>query len=141
MDFAQSLKESDKNDWTKPIEGGKWSTREIIGHILYWDILSVETMLPLMSNGATLPAFPNLNEHNNRSVSFIEKFITKDDLIDIFISTRKELIIKSKEIYNKNTRFTIGKGKRKYSIDSYISIFVDHDKHHKKQVEDFMEQL
>ncbi|WP_227872308.1 DinB family protein [Paenibacillus albus] len=64
-----ALKNYPESVLTDPISEGKWSIREIVGHLFYWDKLSLETMVPLMVHGATLPPFPNNDLHNEEGIS------------------------------------------------------------------------
>ncbi|OXM16222.1 hypothetical protein [Paenibacillus herberti] len=50
--WVETLKVTAKDVWFKPISTGKWSLREILAHIKYWDKNSLELMVPSMSEGA-----------------------------------------------------------------------------------------
>ncbi|WP_017187559.1 DinB family protein [Alkalibacillus haloalkaliphilus] len=132
MDTIQKLKEVPEAQLTEPISDGKWSIREIVGHLYYWDKHNLEKMVPLMTNGGKLPPFPNHDEHNEEAVAYIKDH-SVETVIDDFIETRKELIESISKV-EKDTRFTIGQGKRKFSSESFIKIFVKHDVHHLQQI-------
>ncbi|GAA0471471.1 DinB family protein [Alkalibacillus silvisoli] len=132
MDIIQKLKEVPESQLTEAISEGKWSIREIVGHLYYWDKYNLEEMVPLMANGAKLPQFPNHDEHNEEAASYIKDH-SVESVIKNFIETRKELIEAISKV-GKDTRFTIGQGKRKFSDESFIKIFVKHDIHHLQQI-------
>lgn len=115
-----------------PIREGKWSIREIIGHLYYWDKYNLEEMVPKMTDGANLPQFPNHDEHNEEAISSIKDH-SVESIINAFIITREELIESISKVC-KDVRFTIGKGKRKFSSESFIKIFLEHDMHHLLQI-------
>ncbi|MDY0396186.1 DinB family protein [Virgibacillus halophilus] len=77
---------------TEPIRTGKWSIREIIGHMYYWDKYNVEKMIPEMRNHAILPAFPDHDSHNAEAIRYIDTFDSLERIIDVFIHTRKALV-------------------------------------------------
>lgn len=126
------LKEISEETLSEPIKEGKWSIIQIVGHLYYWDKYNLEEMVPYMAEGVDLPAFPDHDQHNEKAMSYIEGFSVKS-LIDSFIQTRKELIEKVSRV-GKDVRFTIGGGKRKFSGESFIKIFIKHDTHHLKQI-------
>jgi len=129
------LKEIEDHLLLEPIAPGKWSIREIIGHLYYWDKFILEQHAPFMSQDTTLTAFPDHDLHNNEAIQYIDKFETINSLIDEFVRTRLQLV----EIINgikSEAAFTIGSGKRQFTIERYISIFAKHDQHHLKQIKD-----
>ncbi|WP_313898491.1 DinB family protein [Lederbergia sp. NSJ-179] len=104
----------------------------MLGHLYYWDKYNLEKMVPLMANGANLPQFPNHDQHNKEAISFLRNH-SVESIIDAFIETRKELIEHISKV-GEDVRFTIGKGKRMFSGESFIKIFVKHDIHHLQQI-------
>ncbi|UCZ55202.1 DinB family protein [Bacillus shivajii] len=116
----------------EPIHEGKWSIREIVGHMYYWDKYNLEQMVPKMAAGADLPPFPNHDKQNEKAISSLkEKSV--ESIIHSFVKTRKAIIESLLDI-DYDVRFTIGGGKRKFSIESFIKIFIKHDAHHLKQI-------
>ncbi|KGR77982.1 DinB family protein [Ureibacillus manganicus] len=130
----QKLKEVKESQLVDPISEGKWSIREIIGHLYYWDKYILENMVPAMFNGANLPQFPDHDQHNKEAISYLIDY-SVDEIIDAFTETRKELI-ESTLIVVEDVRFTIGSGNRQFSVESFIKMFVEHDIHHLKQIKE-----
>ncbi|MDO6447922.1 DinB family protein [Oceanobacillus profundus] len=132
LDPIQKLKDVQESKLKEPISEGKWSIREIVGHLYYWDKYNLEIMVPVMVNGANLPQFPNHDQHNKKAISYLRDH-SAESIIDAFIETRKELIERISKI-GEDVRFTIGKDKRQFSVESFIKIFIKHDIHHFKQI-------
>ncbi|MBD7969595.1 DinB family protein [Paenibacillus gallinarum] len=128
-------KEIDDRQFLEPISESKWSIREIIGHLLYWDKFILERHVPFMNDGGKLSAFPDHDSHNKEAIEYISVFETTRSLIDEFVLNRKLLIEKISEIES-SAKFTIGKGKRQFTVDKYLKIFIEHDIHHLKQIND-----
>lgn len=128
------LREIDEHRLLVPIEAGKWSIREIIGHLYYWDKFILEQHVPSMAIDANLIAFPDHDLHNNEAIKNISSFDTVVSLIDEFVQTRNQLLKKINNIGN-DIRFTIGSGKRQFTIESYMNIFSKHDTHHINQMQ------
>jgi uncharacterized damage-inducible protein DinB len=129
------LKEIPESSLLKPIQEGKWSVRDIIGHLFYWDKYILDHLVPHITNNAILPPFPDINFHNQEAIKYIERYNSVISLIDAFSQTRKQVIEKMLCIEN-NIKFTIGTGN--FSKDSFITIFTEHDTHHMKQIWDHL---
>lgn len=132
LDTIQKLKDVQESQLKEPISKGKWSTREIVGHLYYWDKYNLEIMVPIMVNGADLPQFPNHDQHNKEAISYLKDHSVAS-IIDAFTETRKELIERIPTV-GEDVRFTIGKGNRQFSSESFIKTFVKHDIHHLQQI-------
>ncbi len=117
----------------EPISEGKWSIREIVGHLLYWDKFNLETMVPLLAEGVKLPAFPNHDLHNEQAVSYLSRYENVEEIIDDFVKTRKMLVKELTEI-SKGLTFEIENEPYNFSPEKFVEIFLEHDAHHLKQI-------
>jgi hypothetical protein len=129
------LKKFPQSVLSEQISHGKWSIREIIGHMFYWDKFNLEKMVPNMFNGAMLPPFPDHDLHNQESVSYLDKYDSVEAIMDAFVITRKHLIEKITMIDN-DIKFKIENEPHEFSTESFIEIFVEHDSHHLKQIQE-----
>ncbi|MDQ0271641.1 hypothetical protein [Cytobacillus purgationiresistens] len=75
-----------------------------------------------MAQGANLPSFPNHDAHNQEGISLLQH-LSVDEVIDSFVSTRQDLPEALSNV-DADYRFTIGTGKRKFSRDSFVKIFL-----------------
>ncbi|AST92518.1 MULTISPECIES: DinB family protein [Sutcliffiella] len=132
LNAVQMLSNKDESILLEPIGEGKWSQKEIIAHLYYWDKFNLEVMVPKMSDGANLPQFPDHDEYNKLAIDTLEKY-TVHTIIQYFVETRNELLQKIKNVPS-DIKFTIGKGKRQYSAESFIKMFLKHDAHHIEQI-------
>ncbi|MDX8047076.1 DinB family protein [Gracilibacillus sp. S3-1-1] len=132
IDNILGLKEFSEEILSEPTKEGKWSIREIVGHLYYWDKFNLENMVPLMIKDADLPKFPDHDQHNEEAMRFIKDY-SDETIIDNFVLTRKELAERISKL-DEDVRFTIGGGKRKFSGESFTKIFIKHDAHHSKQI-------
>jgi len=122
-----------------PIKEGKWSIREIIGHLFYWDKFILEKHLPHMNDGARLIAFPDLDTYNQEAIQYISRFKNTAALIDEFKRTRQTLL-KEIEKKDKTIQFTVDADIGIYTIERYMDIFADHDQHHLNQINELVKQ-
>jgi len=133
IEEISKLTEIDELILLEPIKKGKWSIREIVGHLYYWDKFILEHHAPSMSQGATLIAFPDHDLHNNEAIQHISSYNNFAFLIDKFVCTRNQLLDMINDI-NDDIRFFIDLEKSQFTIESYISMFTEHDNHHFKQI-------
>lgn len=131
------LKKLPGKEIIKPISEGKWSIREIIIHLFYWDKYILDVMIPNISNGANLPDFPDHDTHNQEGINYIKDYKSNESIFDLFENTRSRIIDEFSSIDN-GTGFTIGKGKRQFSPEEFIKIFLHHDNHHLEQISSFI---
>ncbi|WP_019152418.1 DinB family protein [Robertmurraya massiliosenegalensis] len=114
------------------ISEGKWSIREIVGHLYYWDKFILENMVPFMTDGSNLPPFPDHDQYNAEAISYL-----KDDsatsIIEHFVETRIQLT-ESLSNLDSDIRFTIGGGKEQFYAESFTEMFLEHDEHHLNQI-------
>lgn len=132
INAISNLKDVQSSLLLEPISKGKWSIREIVGHLYYWDKYNLEKMVPLMENGAKLPEYPDDDKYNEEAIFYLKNY-SVEAIIDLFIETRKELIEITSKV-GEDVRFTIGNGKREFSAEHIINIFLKHDIHHLQQI-------
>ncbi|MGD7052159.1 DinB family protein [Sutcliffiella horikoshii] len=133
MEFFNSFATKDETELIKPISTGKWSIRDIIGHIYFWDLFLLEYMVPEMKDNGVLPDFPDHDNYNEKAIQSIKSFTDTNSLIEEFIITRKKLIANMENL-DQEVRFTIGNKKRKFTPESFLRMFVQHDIHHMEQI-------
>lgn len=137
IEEVMNLKELSQEKLLVPINEGKWSVKEIIGHLYYWDKFILEKMAAIMEHGSKLPPFPDHDEYNKEAITYITKFTTVNELLVEFSLTRRALLKKMSSVAP-DAKFIIGKGKRQFSTESFLKMFVKHDESHLKQIREFL---
>ncbi|MFD2831350.1 DinB family protein [Corticicoccus populi] len=132
-EYISKLREIPETELNEPIKPDKWSIKQIVFHMYYWDRLILNDCVPAMSE-SKLPAFPDHDMHNKKGMSHINDFST-GEVLDIFIDMRQAVCDALLEI-DDDTRFTIGSGKRRFSRDSFVKMFIEHDRHHLEQIDE-----
>ncbi|WP_253905510.1 DinB family protein [Bacillus sp. THAF10] len=138
IDRIIEIKEATHEKWNNAIAEGKWSIMQIVGHIYYWDKYILEIVIPQLQDGADLPPFPDHDLYNEEAMNFIRDF-SNEHLVNAFVKTRKDLVEELSKI-DQDVRFTINGSKRRYSTDSFIRMFLEHDEHHLKQIQEFSQK-
>ncbi|SDO18829.1 DinB family protein [Alkalicoccus daliensis] len=135
--FTEKLKMENNNVLNIPVKPGKWSTREIIGHLYYWDSYISESIVPFLNQGRTLPPFPNHNVFNRAAVAALEGR-SAGRIIDSFIEGRIRLI-EQLEAAGHAAEVKLQGAEETLTVHKIINIFSSHDSHHQKQIEEFLE--
>ncbi|WP_430786766.1 DinB family protein [Virgibacillus flavescens] len=133
----EELKRLPDSTLTTPIQKDKWSIREIIGHVYYWDKFNLEKMVPFMLNDAILQAFPDHDLHNKEALEHIDKFESVEQIIDTFVSTRRKLAAELSSI-DEDVEFQIENEPIEFTVESFVSIFIEHDSHHLQQIDNHL---
>jgi hypothetical protein len=94
VDFLENLREMNEGAEEIPLAEGKWSSKQIIGHMYRWDLYLIETILPAAITYKSVH-FPSHDEYNAHSELFAET-VTFDALINQSVDVRKKLIEKLK---------------------------------------------
>lgn len=132
--FVESLVNMTEEQWRTPIEPGKWTVAEVIGHLTPWDEFVLNQRLPFLFTEDSLPKGPDVEEMN-ASAARNSRARSKDETIANFIHRRRRLIDALYEIVDEQWQrpFTIGASE--LTLYSYFASLVDHDQHHFSQIQ------
>ncbi|MNP41609.1 hypothetical protein D3C76_1353210 [compost metagenome] len=128
------------SSWNCSLSEGKATVAEIIGHLLYWDLNLISSAIPAVAKNEGI-VFPEFDSFNKNAYEYARS-VTKDRLLDEFVTTRNELsqlLFDSLEIIDKPTT-TNGVSHcphtgTPYSLIYIIQEFIDHDAYHKTQID------
>lgn len=137
LTWVEKLRGTCNELWLKPISTSKWSLREILTHIMYWDRNSLDVVVPNMVESARL-SFVDIEKLNQEAALFAQSYTDLNVLIGDVLKTRLQLLELLKEKYNDSIQFTIDN--KNYTFEKFVNVFIHHDEHHIKQVEAFLEQ-
>lgn len=119
-----------------PLAIGKWSTCEIIGHLILWDQFLIEKRLPgLLLKMGTVES-PKVNEMNALAAS-LSKEKMKEEVINEFIEERYRLLDIIIELSNDVFAQIFSIGKSHLTLGGYFDGLIEHDLHHFQQIKDF----
>lgn len=125
--------------WKIPAEAGKWSIREVTGHILYWDLYLIQKGLPSILDTQSI-SFPDHDEYNAQSVKYIESK-SKTDIVKEALQQREallsDLLRLSEDQWKKPISIngvTAAENSKPYTLKSLMLEFAEHDRHHVNQL-------
>jgi uncharacterized damage-inducible protein DinB len=136
--WVVSLKQLLHEEWLQPIDEGKWSSAEIISHIIAWDRFTLDQRLGKLMGNDVLDPFPDFQSVNDRAAEYAKSGVTKNEMIDEYIEVRSALVEGFLKFEGAVHRFHFKIGKHPFTIASYMEDFIGHDLHHKAQIVAFL---
>jgi len=138
-DWLETLKTMPEEYWLVPIKEGKWSVGEIVSHIKAWDNFVWNERVEYFVNGTELKKNNFDPEEINKTAAVEARSgISKNELIQKVIECRFFVAKKLEEVPAPIWDRKIELGKSVVTLSEYIEGLVDHDKHHKAQIEEFL---
>ncbi|WP_171005665.1 DinB family protein [Bacillus sp. E(2018)] len=139
VNWLQELKRIPEEYWLEPIQEDKWSTGEIIAHLKAWDVFVWDERFSYFLKKSDLPLKKGDVEEINRNAAHEARLgISKNALIDEVIECRLVLAGKLQEVPSVIWEEKIQMGNSWITLCEYIKGMVEHDNHHKKQIEKFL---
>jgi uncharacterized damage-inducible protein DinB len=137
--WLQQLKQIPEEYWLEPIKDGKWSVGEIIAHIKAWDVFVWDERVAYFVSGSQIPAKNvDVQEINSNAANEARSGISKNQLLDEVIECRLVVAKKLGEVPSSVWQEKIEMGSKMITLCKYISGLVEHDEHHRVQIEEFL---
>lgn len=131
--FMKNLSNIDEQLLRKPIEEGKWSSIEIIGHFNAWDEFILQYRIPHLFKSEHLPKGPNIKDFNSRFA-----LLARTENIEITlkkcIHIRNELLNQISQIPDDRWLIELQINQSKLTLYEYLKGLMKHDVHHLKQI-------
>lgn len=131
--FIHSLKSFDENLLRKPIEDGKWSVIEIVGHFCPWDEFVLQHRIPYLLKGKRLPKGPSVDDLNTHS-SLLARTEAVENTLQKCIQIREELLSQIKQIPEDDWLIQIQINQSNLTFYEYLKGLKEHDIHHINQI-------
>ncbi|WP_321284652.1 DinB family protein [Exiguobacterium profundum] len=143
-EWLDSLGKLSESDWNEQINSEKWSIKQIVLHIAHWDNHLLNVIIPSVKNGEGM-IFPDFDSFNARATKRAEK-LTGDAVLKESLSSRQTLVNMLESLSEETLTFkTSANGVSHdpnqgvpYSLHVIIEEFIEHDRHHMKQVESIL---
>jgi len=143
-EWLDSLEKLSESDWNEQINSEKWSIKQIVLHIAHWDNHLLNVIIPSVKNGEGM-IFPDFDSFNARATKRAEK-LTGDAVLKESLSSRRTLVTMLESLREETLTFkTSANGVSHdpnqgvpYSLHVIIEEFIEHDRHHMKQVESIL---
>lgn len=145
--WVKHLQIEDRHTFLQPISEGKWSIAEILSHMMFWDRYFLHEILPHIETDADLE-FISFQKLNDESSIYALSGISMSELIEEVIQYRTQLIMRLREKtedqfhipFKLNGQEIDPYSGSRYTLWNYIRDSVQHDRHHQKQIEEFLKK-
>ncbi len=139
--WARSLDVSEQA-WNGPIAEGKATIAGIVSHLLNWDRYLIIYTVPSVLKGEGI-IFPEFDAFNSSAYEYAESGVKQEQLLAEFVDTRKELCALLRSIGEGEMLRAVSVNGvshcphtgSPYSLLYVVGEFVDHDRHHQRQIE------
>lgn len=146
-EWAETLYKVEENLFFTPIAEGKWAMAETMTHIAYWDTYILTAMLPKMEQDADIQSI-DIEKLNKEAATHAKSGISQKQILLEQQQARNALLtaLKAKDESFFTTTFKLnGETLDEHSgyphnAFNYFSGFVWHDNHHRKQIENFLDE-
>ncbi|MFF2448260.1 DinB family protein [Neobacillus sp. NPDC058068] len=140
IDRVHSLKALSDDLWFLPLREGSWGIADVISHFIAWDQFMIDNRISYLLKNEPFPQMAIDVEEINRSASrYARSGITKDQLIDEFISIRKQLLSLLRALDAERFARPLP-GRENIILGNYFIGMIEHDQKHMVQIESFINQ-
>ncbi|MFJ7733226.1 DinB family protein [Lysinibacillus sp. NPDC097231] len=136
--FVGSLANVTEGQWRTPIELGKWTVAEVIGHLTPWDKFVLNLRIPFLFTEESLPKGPDAEEMN-ASAARESREQSKEETIAHFKKYRKLLMDALNQIEDQQWQQPFKIGTSELTLHRYFAGLVEHDLHHFSQIQNVLE--
>ncbi|HGA0509712.1 DinB family protein [Bacillus pacificus] len=139
IEWCQTLKEVHDDIWFQSFKNGSWGIADVISHFIIWDDFVIKYRIPYFLSAKSIPYIPtDVEEMNKSAIIYARSGISREELINQFSYTRKQLVdeIERIPVYNFNDEFQIGT--KKVRLNHYFSSLIQHDLKHKEEINQFL---
>ncbi|BCD23744.1 hypothetical protein BC30090_2641 [Bacillus cereus] len=141
IEWCQTLQRVPDDIWFQALREGSWAIADVISHFIVWDVFLIKDRIPYFISGQSVPNVPiDVEEMNKGAIKYARSGISKEELLNQFSVTRKQLVdgigrIPTQYFYN-DYQF----GTKKVKLNHYFSSLIQHDLKHKEEIMQFLIQ-
>ncbi|PFH91795.1 hypothetical protein COJ52_18500 [Bacillus cereus] len=139
IEWCQTLKSVTNDVWFEPFRKGSWGIADVISHLIVWDEFLMKFRIPYFISGQSVPNVPTgVEEMNKGAIKYARSGISKEELLDQFSFTRKQLVDQINQISSRNFKDDYQFGTKRVRLDNYFSSLIQHDLKHKEEIIQFI---
>ncbi|MEK4707551.1 DinB family protein [Bacillus sp. FSL R10-2780] len=139
IEWCQTLNGISEDIWFPPFKKGSWAIADVISHFIVWDEFLMKYRIPYFISGQSVPNVPtDVEEMNKGAIKYARSGISKEELIDQFSFTRKQLVDQINQISARNFKDDYQFGTKRVRLNDYFSSLIQHDLKHKEEIMQFI---
>ncbi|MFJ5714490.1 DinB family protein [Neobacillus sp. NPDC093127] len=140
IDRLHSLKTLSDDLWFLPFREGSWGIADVISHFIAWDQFMIDNRISYLLKNEPFPQMViDVEEINRAASSYARSGITKNQLIDEFISVRNQLLTLINQLDRERFAMPLP-GKENMTLGDYFVGMIEHDEKHMVQIQSFINQ-
>ena len=137
LNFVHELSKLDEQVLRQPMQEGKWSIIEVIGHFQPWDQFIIEKRFPYIFSDKELPSSPK-DEEVNAAAALRARNNPIHITIEYFKTTRIQLLDLLSNLPEEVWNNQIHLKQKEISFTEYMKGLMEHDLHHQRVVNAFL---
>lgn len=142
IDWCETLKGLSDDIWFAPFKEGSWGTADVIAHFISWDQFLLDYRVPYIIRSEQFPAIKvDVEAINADSSCYARSGITKDNLINEFVSIRKQLAAQINSIPAERFQEQLTFSNSSTTLADYFTGLIEHDQRHKQQISALIEKV
>ncbi|MES5893809.1 MULTISPECIES: DinB family protein [Bacillus cereus group] len=139
IEWCQTLKCVTNDVWFEPFRKGSWGIADVISHFIVWDKFLMKFRIPYFLSEQSVPNVPtDVEEMNEGAIKYARSGISKEELIDQFSFTRKQLVEQIERIPTQYFYNDYQFGTKKVRLNNYFLSLIQHDLKHKEEIIQFL---
>ncbi|PFE97956.1 hypothetical protein CN325_12880 [Bacillus thuringiensis] len=139
IQWCQTLKGVPDDIWFQSFKNGLWGIADVISHFIIWDDFVMKYRIPYFLSTQSVPHFPtDVEEMNKSAIIYARSGISREELINQFSYTRKQLVDEIERIPADNLNDDFQIGTKKVRLNHYFSSLIQHDLKHKEEIMQFL---
>ncbi|MGG0456398.1 DinB family protein [Bacillus mycoides] len=139
IEWCQTLNGISEDIWFQPFKKGSWAIADVISHFIVWDEFLMKYRIPYFISVQSVPNVPtDVEEMNKGAIKYAKSGISKEELIDQFSFTRKQLVDQINQISARNFKDDYQFGTKRVRLNDYFSSLIQHDLKHKEEIMQFI---
>lgn len=93
IEWCQTLQRVPDDIWFQALREGSWAIADVISHFIVWDVFLIKDRIPYFISGQSVPNVPiDVEEMNKGAIKYARSGISKEELLNQFSVTRKQLV-------------------------------------------------
>jgi len=137
--WCQTLKGVPDDIWFQSFKNGSWGIADVISHFIVWDVFLIKDRIPYFISEQSVPNVPiDVEEMNKGAIKYARSGISKEELLNQFSVTRKQLVDEIERVPTKYFYNFYQFGTKKLKLNNYFSSLIQHDLKHKEEIMQFL---
>lgn len=142
VNLVHILEDQEAALWNTPIAEGKWTVRDVVSHIMHWDMYFLnEAIVKIVQNQPVSSKHLDYDEFNEQAREIGRK-ISLARLAEQSIELREQIMhhitSMTEEQYD---GIYMDEDGNNFGVAAYLQDFIEHDQHHMRQIMNLLKQL